>query len=239
MSHILEDAFKLSCSTTMTPTGWGETPKPSGHSWRTSRFEPLDLGRWLAEDVPVAPVLEFLNTYRFHEESRDLRARPLAGYIEAQLDHSELETWNIGVIGQARPLLDRINLGLPERVNLINRSDTTQGGYANIKTLMSRPDSVMDLDVDRAIEQATWSKQLPYRPSGKGLLLIYPISKDSIPQRSGGIRQRYPLNAVAHVIGVAICFPVATRSETAQSYVAAPLEADYSEEFSADIGEQE
>jgi hypothetical protein len=63
------------------------------------------------------------------------------------------------------------------------------------------------------------------RPIGTGLLLLYPIDKDSVPMRGERILRRgirRPLEAVEHLIGVAFAFPKASKP-TPQGYKTADL----------------
>jgi hypothetical protein len=53
---------------------------------------------------------------------------------------------------------------------------------------------------------------------GVGLLVIYPISKDSEPGK--GAKTKIPLGAVANIIGLGMVFPPAAgESRGAQSYI--------------------
>lgn len=207
-----------------------------------TRYEPEHLddegGRWLFRDVPVDAVVEFIRMYRFHEAHADLDRDLLTSWILKQVDENgELERWNVAVMGSTRRVytlsdgeeveLGTVDLGLPEEVLLINRAPmaNSREDEADIKALMSKPDRVVDVEgIDRSEARGMSEPQLQkQRPSGKGLLLIYPISKDSVPmggKRAVGTRKE--MNAVNNLIGVGLVFP-----DTRSGVEADALEQDY------------
>lgn len=195
-------------------------------------FAPVGSGAaFVSRRVSADLIVEFLTRYNFHQNAYDLRTEPLIGYIESQRDVGELEYWNVAIVSQTSNRIGQIDLGLDAPVNLITRTKTNQDTYANIKTLMSRPDSVVDIDVGTDVRAATWDVQVQHRPEGVGLLLLYPIGADSrTASAAKGRRSRYDLEAVEDVIGVSLVFPEASRDETAQTYVTAPISPDYEPE---------
>ncbi len=187
------------------------------------------------EGVPARAVIRFLDDYEFHENSYDLRRDLIKGYIEAQNQYGELVQWNIAVMGQAAATdLGTLDLGLQEAIPLINRSRMQRGTeYADIKALMSKADRVIDLDIPQERARSMSDGQLQVaRPTGMGLLLLYPIGKDSRPMVRS--REREPLAAAQHVIGVGLVFPKATRDETPQRYRSVDLSAVEREEIDID-----
>lgn len=173
--------------------------------------------------VPVEDILDFLDPeggYRFHELNAELQSEPLRRYIEAQNRYDELRTWNVVVVSRRSGSLGTIDLGLGSPVNLINRAKlrSSPPEYANINTLMSKVDRVADLDVPGAASLDDNSLLAHRTASGKALLLLYPISKDSEPEFNRGSDRRAPLGAVEHVLGVAFAFPVAQFDPSPQTY---------------------
>ncbi len=89
-----------------------------------------------------------------------------------------------------------------------NKADElTFDGVADIKTLTSRRDEIVDLDVDGATPKERHeilALRRELRPND-GLLLLYPIEPESNTGKGG----RKPLAAPTHdvVMGVAIVFP--------------------------------
>ena len=185
--------------------------------------------------VPSDEIIRFLDVYRFHENSRDLDSALITKYIRGRLADGELTHFHVAVMARTRQsdYLGELELGI-ESFGCINRARLLPNGdasYADIKTLMSQIDRVIDLEVtseeftrlDNA--QITRLRNIPSmggRGDDSGLLLLYPVSKDSRPVRSSE-HTRTALNAVRHVVGVGLAFPE-TRSRTASvGYVTADV----------------
>ncbi len=185
--------------------------------------------------VSSAVVLDFLSRYRFHENSRDLDSELIGRYIEGRRAENELMHFRIAVMGRegGAEHLGRVDLGLETSVGSINRARLNVIGgsdYADIKALVSRVDRVIDLglgqaDLDgKSIGEIARLRNLPAHGGlgdGSGLLLIYPVSKDSVPVR--GSRTRAPLEAVEHVIGVGLVFPESQSSTAKVDYITADV----------------
>jgi hypothetical protein len=74
---------------------------------------------------------------------------------------------------------------------------------------MSKPDRVADLMGSAKATASSESELLAERTlSRSGLVLLYPIDKDSAPKK-GTAEYREPLGAVDHLIGTAFSFPQA------------------------------
>jgi Z1 domain len=216
----------------------------------------LSAGRALlqaAADAPLLPVrsgisvigpvesqlvLDFLASYRFHENSRDLNSELIARYIVGRLEDDELTHFKIAIMGRGADseYLGTADLGLSEEVGCINRARIKVVGgatYADIKALMSQVDRVIDLDVTAEdlrrlnlgeIARLRNVSERGGRGDDTGLLLLYPVSKDSKPVR-GSATTREDLLAVEHVLGVGFVFPE-SRSRTAKvDYVTANVAA--------------
>jgi hypothetical protein len=159
-------------------------------------------------DVPADLVEAFIDAYQFHRSS-ELTSSLLNRYIEGQRAAGALSLWNVVVVGR-QPPSRTIALGLDELSPLITRSKLTRSEplVANIGTLMSRPDRVADLLVASAVKPRPDPELQALRnSSGRALLLIYPIDKDSRPK--AGVTYRTALNATGDLIGVAFSFPKA------------------------------
>ena len=189
-----------------------------------------DTGRVLLESVPVDEVRRFLASYEFHEKHHPrLSAEALIGYIDKQGEKGALLLWNVVVIGGTGGTRRAVDLGLPEPVGLLRRSKLALPGMpdANVKAIMSKEDRIADLCADDP-SLAAKARQLPdavlweRRPTGIGLLVLYPIDKRSEPDKNN-LGNREPLDAVADVLGVGIVFPD-TDDPTPVSYVSAALE---------------
>jgi hypothetical protein len=178
-------------------------------------------------------VVEFLEEYRFHENSRDLDGDLISKYIYGRRADDELTHFRVGIMGRAQAdgYLGAVDLGLAELVGCINRAKLRSIGatYADIKTLMSRSDRAIDLSVRpeeleaMSIGEIATLRNLPPRGQGdgSGLLLVYPVSKDSVPLRSATTRE--PLEARAHVVGVGLVFPESQSQGAKVDYVTADV----------------
>lgn len=178
-------------------------------------------------------VLDFLGKYQFHENSRDLNNELIARYIEARREKDgELRHFRIAIMGRATtdPDLGSVDLGLNAETACINRARIKVIGgstYADIKALMSHRDRVVDLDLSTeelaglTVGDLARLRNLPRdggRGDGSGLLLLYPVSKDSRPVR-GSVKTREPLAAAEHVLGVGIVFPESASQTASVDYI--------------------
>ncbi len=176
-------------------------------------------------DVSVGFIFSFLKEYKFHEDSTVLQEKLLCDYIEAQNRSGELLKWNVVIVGRRHGDQNpSIDLGTGESVPLLTRSKYIIGPvkeYANLRAIVSPMDRDVDLNIVRGgnlVEKEDDSQ--PIRPAGTpGLLLIYPIDKDSTPniKNTKSHERRGPLNAVEHIIGVSFVFPDA-KNPTPQRY---------------------
>lgn len=199
--------------------------------------------------VAARDILDFVADYGFHPRNDQLQPGPLAGYIRDQNEIGELLTWNVAVVSRRRREGDRmIDVGPGVSVPLISRAKMAQNSDdtdAYLKAVMSHVDLAADMamSVDEAAnmnaEQLTTARV-------SGLLLLYPIDKDSQPRTAPNGRRstRLPLDATEDLLGLAIVFPKASHL-TAQGYRIADLSRipreplDMSEELEADGEEDE
>lgn len=166
--------------------------------------------RIVITDVSADVVLTFIKDYAWHADS-EMNADLLTRYIKEQMAHGALSLWNLAVITR-KPPAPTIDLGLKEEIVLITRSklNSSKAGTANIGTLMSKPDRVADLLNSSEAQELSDNDLLDLRTnSGRALLLLYPIDKDSQPK--SGADHRRKLGAEDHLIGVAFAFPRAAK----------------------------
>lgn len=177
-------------------------------------------------DLPVDMIRRFISEYSFHTNS-ELRSDLLLNYINRQVAAGSLTSWNVVVMGR-RPPGKAIQLGLSAQTLLISRSKLSSSStetMANIGTLMSKPDRVADLLPAADVKPSTTDKELQdlRDDDGHGLLLLYPIDKDSQP-KPGAKKYREALDAAGHLIGVAFSFPTADpRTEPEETIQVDPL----------------
>lgn len=167
-------------------------------------------GARLLRGVPLAPVLEFLGSYRASD--RDRLGKELLEYIRTEhgADARVFGHWNIAVVEPAKGPPSDGALGVLGPVRQVNRSRLSlprRDGAADIKALMSKRDVL--LDVDDVSTEGSWEvlkarRQAiigPYTP----LLVLYAIDPDSTPQ--AGTNYRMALDAIGPVLGVGIVIP--------------------------------
>lgn len=208
--------------------------------------ENASVPKFLIRDVPVGLVKEFLSRYQIHKDSPDLDTGLMIKYIDEQLvsDPPSLETWNIAVVCGEGPSIDFGGL----QVNTVSRSrlNDNDPDRADIKTLMSKEDRALDLDLSLTEARRLSEGQLialrnadPVM-NNRGLLVLYPVDQTSLPDKSyegPGDPPRIPLDAVGTVAGMGIVFPgdVLTRAVQA-SYVAVDLTDVETEDIDEALG---
>lgn len=171
----------------------------------------------LIRDVPSSVVIDFLARYEVHEDSPDLDTRLMIKYIERQAldDPPRLTHWSVAVIsGSGGP----VSVG-GLNVHGVVRSRLAHGvaDRADIKTLMSKEDRVLDIGLSAAEARSLSEDVLVLRRNqdpvnrDRGLLVLYPIDRVSAPAgtrtRPSSVSQRSPLDALGTVFGIGIVFP--------------------------------
>jgi hypothetical protein len=164
----------------------------AGHLWR---------------GVPTETVLEFLDRYRVHEKAPDNDTRMIHRYVKSRNDRGRLAQWNVALIGSSTAGCGSFDYGEGIAVPRVIRAriEDTPAHEADIKTLMSRRDAAVDLDLTgettltehKIIELRR--EQAPDTP----LLTLYAIDARSPTSR----KLREELGAVTDVIGIGIVFP--------------------------------
>lgn len=185
----------------------------------------LHNGHRIFYDVSVLTVISFLRQYQFHENNRALSSKLLIDYIRDQNEYDVLKTWNIVLRGvTARDKKDRGTLslgGLP--LPLLERARRKfPEEHAHIGVLMSKGDIGADLKRDPKQLRGQNDNQLKALRQedmpNVGLLVIYPIAKDSEPGKQA--KTKVTLAAAADLIGLGLVFPAAVgESRGAQSYL--------------------
>ncbi len=186
-------------------------------------------GRHVFRDVPCEHVIDFLRTYRFHVRSQECDAGLLIGYIEKRVRAAgSLRRWNVAIVGNPIDPDDRnfeftpgVSVGRIIRARL----DSTESDFADIKTLMSRRDAAVDLvgEVSGFTEKEIKAERRLRLPD-TGLLVLYPIDKESVPPKRKKQR-RMPLNAEDHIIGIGLIFPEPGKDSAVEwmEYISADL----------------
>lgn len=180
-------------------------------------------------DVASEEVLRFLTDYQIDPSNSAMPADLLRGYIQEQNARSKISMWTVAVVTRRAPVpeLGTIDLSLDAEVPLVNRARFERGrdpALGDIKALLSEIDPAVDVDLPtsqlRTMTRAELLKLRDVQVPDRGLLLLYPISKDS--RSLGRDPDRKPLEAAAHVLGIGLIFP-APDEDTPQSYMTVSL----------------
>lgn len=197
-------------------------------------------------DVSVDSVLAFLDDYQFHPAATRMKGDLIRKYIEKQNKAGALTKWNVAVMSNSSSNRSPVDLAPGLSVKPVDRSRMKHqhGDHANIRTLIGSMDRLVDLRVTPEQKETVLQGDLrtPAKSDlrekwagDRGLLLIYPISKDSAPKLDysdvKSESQKTKLDAVDDVIGVAFQFPKAHDIGAAVEYVAVPPPVD---EFEVD-----
>ncbi|MFB7616005.1 Z1 domain-containing protein [Kitasatospora sp. NPDC056181] len=187
-------------------------------------------GRHLLRNVSHGSILKFLERYRFHEKSMDCDTRLISEYIARRTrsgNGGSLRRWNVAVVGTAPTgSADTSYEFVPgiavDRI-VRARQRTADPVAADIKTLMNPSDPGIDLDLGAWAGQKITEEMLKQARQAQspdtGLLVLYPIDRISPTRR----RERLPLDAVDHVIGVGMVFPVPRGEDTRVEWFSADL----------------
>lgn len=171
-------------------------------------------GNVLIRGVPHELVTDFLREYRFHEKSQECDSKLLTDYIARRIAKSgALRGWNVAIIGGSAgtdaPKTFTFADGYAVRMATRSALPGDDTDSVDIKTLMSRRDAAIDLDISSVQGELTEEKikrlRLQQSPD-TALLALYAIDKDSEPEPRR-THSRRALNAAEHVIGVGLVFP--------------------------------
>lgn len=180
--------------------------------------------KWLFRSVDARYVLDFLEDYSVVEKHADLHRDLVSKYILEEMATGSLEKWNIAILGTPGSNREYIDLGLPEEVGCVYRSKINEGNPANIKGLTSSRDRVVDIDEPTSgpLKKDDILRMRAINEPKRGLLMVYPIDKDSPGNEEGS---RADLDAEEHVIGLGMMFPKSEREQS--DYVANALKDVY------------
>ena len=176
--------------------------------------------------VDVSFIKEFLDDYDVLPEQSDLDTGMINKYIQQQNDMEELQKWN--VILRSGTGAQTTFAG--HEIQTVQRSPLGKEGelksVADIGTLMVPQDIVADLpDIStteaRREGEAGMKRIRNQRPEtkGAGLLVLYPIDKDSEPTNIKSRTFRTAMDAPHHILGVGIVFPWASGRDPGKASV--------------------
>lgn len=182
-------------------------------------------GHHVIRNVPVAHIKSFIQGYRMHPEQADLDPATIIRWIDRQISSSEptLQSWNVvlvqGSVDRAetvgpltvRPVV-RARVGRVADGDVAELERLKNAETGDIKTLMSRRDIGLDLDLpDDELGKKTEKELVALRErhpeaSTRGLLVLYIIDAQSHPTPARE-KTRVPMHAVEPLVGIGIAFP--------------------------------
>ncbi len=168
----------------------------------------------LWREAPTELILKFLKRYRVHEIDLDKQSGLLVDYIEKRYDGGHLQNWHVAIVGSATAGRGDHDFGSGVVVPRVIRARIADSARAeaDIKTLMSIRDAVVDLNVsdeDTPLTEARIRVLRYAQAPDTGLLVLYPIDAASPPKPPApGKRQlRTELDATRDAVGIGILFP--------------------------------
>ncbi|TCJ30426.1 Z1 domain-containing protein [Nocardioides jejuensis] len=181
--------------------------------------------RWRLRGIPAADVVTFLNAFSIHPDQAGMRADYMTGWIDNAVPDS---LWNVTVIGSSRgESLGSLDLGLGNPVPAINRAPLlgSPAGIANIKALLNHADWFADFEPDVLASLSESDRRSPramrrLHAKGRGQILLYVVSKDSVPMGKGSTRVRGEMKADEHFVGLGVIFPEARAASGKGTYFA-------------------
>jgi len=197
--------------------------------------------RYVWNDISARNVTEFLAQYSIDPRSTFVDGAAIRQYIDRQNQQDELIRWRVAVISQ-RTASDQENLGVlgASRINTITRTRQESNlrsigvliNPATARGEMGNGDEEIGLSPDQ-IQQArtnysagrfrTFGQALrAQRDRREGLLLLYPINKNSAIRAGSELRRPLfdnPERDGCTVIGAALVFPASDTAATIEYIV--------------------
>jgi len=187
-------------------------------------------------EVVAGKIINFLGKYMIDQSVRNISLPLIISYINKQNSSAELIKWTVAVCGleSTDESLGEVDWGLEGiRIRQIRR--TRFRNIESIGTLTSASDELLGLSEDelkkveelkkKGIAERQAARQA--RSSTKGLIMIYPISKNSKPIKESGVRcalyndSNDPL--AKDLIGIAISFPKSNQYQPVEAYLTGTL----------------
>lgn len=223
---------------------WLASERLIAAAMRRSEPKPLPHGGALFRNVSVNDVRAFLEDYDIVPDQADMSTDQMLQYIEHQnAEHDpKLTRWNVAIIGGKGEEVELSGMKIASSI----RAPYKDGGeVADIKTLMSKVDLVVDVETlpsaeARKLGEAALKQRRIDEPElrDKGLLVLYPLDRESKPGTDTSAKIREAMNAVASPIGLAVVFPKTSYSDSERdavqmTHVGVEL-AEYPEEVDTD-----
>jgi hypothetical protein len=191
--------------------------------------------------VSPETVIQFLRNYRIDEQSRNISTQLICAYIERMNEVGELVRWTVAVRGRescdARlgmtdwnlpggeiPMISRSRIGETDSLGVITSPGDEGVGLS--EALRQQAADLIAAAEAEGKKKSENSAAREVRPPEEGVLLLYPISRNSGRGRDraegGNRRPLYndPNDPRAHdLVGVAISFPKSMQPQPVEAYL--------------------
>lgn len=194
---------------------------------------------WLYKNCDVQKILDYMNSYSFNERNNTCKKDILETYIQKAIAKGHLQNWNV-VVKTLQDGDEEMSLDSRLKIYPVNRARLNDGLNTNIahfKDFRDARDLMIDIDSDtwKNTKNAAKERQIRLRKEyydslnmeTPGMLIIYPIKKDSVPKFQGGLQT--DLQAKQNLIGLLFVFPQIEDKDLFQ-YMSIPLITEYESE---------
>ena len=185
--------------------------------------------------VSAEKVTNFLDNYEVDNQIRNISTQLISSYIEKQLEKGELVNWTVAIcgresynekLGKADWGLDKIEINQISRTRLRN-SDVSIGVITSPgdETIGLSEEDIMKVEEiaeEKGIAKNRAAREV--RSPKEGLILIYPISKNSAPSKDKGNSRRVLYDNAddpnaRDLIAIAISFPYSDQPQPVEAYL--------------------
>lgn len=168
------------------------------------------------ENISIEYIKKYISNLNIHDENKSCNKTLLLKFLEKAQNRNFLNKWNVVVItnksGKPFQISSNLTVNLIERSRYDRKDPEEETLY--LKVLQQPTNMLLDTNLcsttsdTESIERMFIKRHEYFSNKGieePGLLLIYPINKDSMPKNNS--TNRIPLNAPEHIIGHTFIFP--------------------------------
>lgn len=178
-------------------------------------------------------IQDFIRSFNIDDRNKACNKKVLLNFFSKLSEREFLNKWNVAVLnkksGKKLQISDSLEVGMVERSRVDLHS--TIDDEVSFKTLSQLNNMLIDTPLCTTVKDITsvtekFEKRHAYfveelKQEEPGLLVIYPIDKDSKPVAHA--TGRLPLQSVENIIGFMLVFPNAKNNEL-EEYLSIPLE---------------
>jgi hypothetical protein len=183
--------------------------------------------KFVIKNIKLNLIKEYLSNFISIEDGRGFNLGKINQFIDKNQNLFQL--WNVAVIGGSKDnsffSFGNYSVSRMNRSRIKSTENDTGGRVdrLNLKGIMSKDDSYVDIDEIPAEYKESREKSILYRSKKNlpSLLIIYPIDKNSKPSQRLNNKSsvvRYDLNADEHLIGLALILNLGI-NKTVEEYV--------------------